>query len=219
MESEMSKIPSQIYSKITKFSGCVLLILSGYIANAIATNSNTDTFKGVKSIIIKSDEGHINIEGGDQSDVHFHHQFNKHGTKISKNLEDGILTIKNDKNEGGGNCDITFNVPNNIDIKTNLGAGDISINKLSANVDVNLGAGKVKIIVTEIPENQCSLNLNNGAGNIDITLPSNSLVKYKKRPTVGCGKVKLTAPATDGNNYNFLVSANTGMGNITVKNN
>ena len=70
--------------------------------------------------------------------------------------------------------------------------------------------------MNEIPSTACTLILKNGAGNVDLFLPRNGLVKYTRRPAVWGGQVNLSATETSGADYNFLVTAHTGMGNINV---
>lgn len=204
--------------RTTKILVCTFLVLNGLSSNAMGTNTNESTFKGIKSINIRSDEGHISIQGGNRSDVQVHHQFNGPGVKISKNIQNGTLFVINDKKDGGGNCDLTLNVPNTVHITTELGAGNISLEKLTSDINLKLGAGQLKMLITEIPSKPCSLVFKTGAGNIDILLPQNTLLKYARRPAVWGGNINLSAKETAGNDYNFLVTANTGMGDITVRN-
>lgn len=203
----------------TKISVCALLILNGLSVNAMDTNTNDHVFKNVKSVHIISDEGHINIKGGNGPDVHLKHRFNDRGTNIATNLQNGALHITNKKNNNGGNCDLTLNVPKTVPVTTELGAGNITFENLKSNVNLNLGAGHIKISVNEIPSTACTLVLKTGSGSVDLFLPRNGLVKYTRRPAVWGGQVNLFASETSGSDYNFLVTANTGIGNITVDNN
>lgn len=206
--------------KMTKISACALLVLNGLSSQAMGTNTNINTFKGIKSVNIISDEGHITIQGhANKADVQIQHQFNGFGTKISKTIQNGILYVINNKKDDGGNCDLTLNIPNTVDVIAELGAGNVTLEKLTSNIDLKLGAGQIKLLATEVPTNPCKLNLKIGAGNIDLLLPTNSLTKYTSKPAVWGGNVTLNAKETSGNDYHFLVTANTSMGDITVKNN
>lgn len=130
-------------SRSTKISVCALLILNGLSVNAMDTNDNV--FKNVKSVHIVSDEGNINVRGGNGSDVQVNHRFNDRGTYLATNLQNGALHITNKKNNNGGNCDLTLNVPKTVPVTTELGAGNITFENLKSNVNLKLGAGHIAL--------------------------------------------------------------------------
>lgn len=180
------------------FSFCLLV--------AVSFSQNIDeSYNGVESIEINIAHGDLNIEKSKDSKVYLKGKYDNETIEVEISFRNGRLVIKEDgrnrKNNGSAASDWNLNIPNGLEISSNVGKGDIEIAGVDTDLESNLGMGDCYL--TEL---KGDIDVNTGMGNIRV---KDSDAKFKLNS--GMKDIKI-------NNSKGEFKANSGMGNVKLDN-
>ena len=201
-----------------------------YFTNNEEIQTFAQSYQGVERIEIDSVISSINIKQGDEYRVEATNLKNK----FSATLQNGTLKIEENRFLFFGkkrNEAITIYIPkeNNLNkLNIDAGAGRIEISDISVNnFDIDQGAGIIEITNSkfnrtsidggagEIKISACTLNdmdLNAGIGKITLQ----GAVTGNSKIECGIGEMNILL---DGEEADYNIRANKGIGNITINNN
>jgi DUF4097 and DUF4098 domain-containing protein YvlB len=179
----------------------------------------TRTFSDVTSIQIETSSGDINLKRSQNAQVKleltYSYSEDEYRPQIDQTGSKLVLTEKFTRGNHSGSAVWNLEVPEKIYIRLNTGSGDLSLDRINAEIKSNQGSGDA-----EITSFNGSINLNTGSGDINIdgvdaevTLNTGSGDIRLKEGTgsfsvnAGSGSISLDQLKGD-------FSANTGSGNV-----
>ncbi len=166
----------------------LILVLAAalpFMADGIRTETEAISAENLKIVIADVAVGEVTIEGvkGNKVEAELRVSCSSSREKNQKQAEEirlevresgGRLTLEVDGyskwNSDGIEVELSLKVPADLEIRVDMGVGELSIKDMKAEVEVDLGVGEVDV---EMPhEGVRSVRLEVGIGEADLSIPS-----------------------------------------------
>jgi DUF4097 and DUF4098 domain-containing protein YvlB len=196
----------------------------------LTTDTTTTDHPPVTRLMLDSDAGEVSVRAGAASQVTATRRYAGAEPLVEQTVEGDVLTVTARCPDGADPCavDLEVTVPAVAAVRVRVGAGDVTVQGLSGEVDLEAGtgdlrgtglagptatarsgAGAVDLRHTTAPEQVVA---EAGAGDVSVTVPAAEVYRVEANSAVGEVRVEVA----DDPGASRRVSARSGAGDVTV---
>ncbi|MCI5073313.1 DUF4097 domain-containing protein [bacterium] len=165
-----------------------MFVLVSLILNAVHAQSKSFSTEGLKELHVNNLSGDLVITAGKVSELAVDYEklkFSEHcQLTMEKKSERLVIEVKKIKKRWRDGCKVKFNiqVPKKLDLKLNVGSGNIRADGVHGEAKINVGSGDLNYTSSWIDE----LDVQSGSGDIEV-----KGISGQAKLMTGSGEIKL----------------------------